>query len=270
MWFNRKNARPTKSQVAGRFIALRYVVAYAIIAPPRELLDHWRTQWTEDEQKEFTRSAEERRDDFWTGLRSARGWRNLSPREIEFSRATIVTMTDRQLVDAAWRMESAYVLLWALNFVAGLPCYDTQAGPEIFSSMPFEPAQLLAHLRTAALRDSAEIDEAREIAELWHWRSRTRQLIEDGTAFEQNELMTHWGYHSYDDIVRHTANSAASRSAIPDCIEEDFPAKGKPYRDLTADEWSEVTSIAVERHFALNWLCGYSPRNQWDETPTDT
>jgi len=45
---------------------------------------------------------------------------------------------------------------------------------------------------------------------------------------------------------------------------------GKAYRDLSAHEWHEVGSIAVQRHFTLNWLCGYAPENRWDETPTDT
>jgi hypothetical protein len=31
-----------------------------------------------------------------------------------------------------------------------------------------------------------------------------------------------------------------------------------------------VSSATIERHFALNWLRGYAPGNEWDETPTDT
>jgi hypothetical protein len=53
-------------------------------------------------------------------------------------------------------------------------------------------------------------------------------------------------------------------------IEEDFPAKGKAYRELSAEEWSEVRSVTFERHIALNWLCGYSLGNEWDHTPTET
>ena len=51
--------------------------------------------------------------------------------------------------------------------------------------------------------------------------------------------------------------------------DEDCAAFGKPYRELTEDEWQMTTSITVERHFALNWLCGYAPNNRWDDTPTD-
>ena len=66
--------------------------------------------------------------------------------------------------------------------------------------------------------------------------------------------------------------SAPSRAlcTIAPCIADDFPAKGKAYRDLTAEEWSELRSITAERHYALNWLCGRAPKNKWDETPTDT
>lgn len=31
---------------------------------------------------------------------------------------------------------------------------------------------------------------------------------------------------------------------------------------------SEMTSIAIERHYALNWLCGYA--EDWDSVPTET
>ena len=50
----------------------------------------------------------------------------------------------------------------------------------------------------------------------------------------------------------------------------DFPALDKPYRDLTAGEFAGLTSISMERHFRLNWLCERAPRNRWADTPTDT
>ena len=53
-------------------------------------------------------------------------------------------------------------------------------------------------------------------------------------------------------------------------IRDDFAVKGKSYAELSPEEWSEVQSISIERHRALNWLCGYSPHNDWDTTPTDT
>ncbi len=66
------------------------------------------------------------------------------------------------------------------------------------------------------------------------------------------------------------AEKAAEDGLFDRAIEGDFPAHGRSYAQLTADEWSAVSSIAMERHKALNWLCGYAPGNKWEDTPTDT
>jgi hypothetical protein len=67
-----------------------------------------------------------------------------------------------------------------------------------------------------------------------------------------------------------TAAVAAEAGDIPAALAEDFPAFGKPYRELSAQEYSIATSIAMERHRALNWICGRAPGNQLDLTPLDT
>jgi hypothetical protein len=51
---------------------------------------------------------------------------------------------------------------------------------------------------------------------------------------------------------------------------EDFPVRGIAFRDLSLSEWKDVSSVIIERHFALNWVCGRAPGNRWDETPTGT
>jgi hypothetical protein len=43
---------------------------------------------------------------------------------------------------------------------------------------------------------------------------------------------------------------------------------GKPYAELTESEWSTMQSIASERWYGLNWVCGYAM--DWDKVPTDT
>ena len=94
--------------------------------------------------------------------------------------------------------------------------------------------------------------------------------MERGDVFPDHPGLKAMGLHSYKDVVRLSARTAAQEQAIPPCIGEDYPAKGKAFRDLTFEEWSEVRSIIVQRHFALNWLCGFAPDNHWDETPTET
>src|SRR5712672_3315245 len=57
---------------------------------------------------------------------------------------------------------------------------------------------------------------------------------------------------SNDDIVRLAASSAHQRNDVHLVITGDFGVKGKAYAQLTPEEWSEVRSISLERHRALN------------------
>jgi hypothetical protein len=95
-------------------------------------------------------------------------------------------------------------------------------------------------------------------------------LQEENRPFEPGEALQKAGIHTYADVVRVTAETAAKEGDIAASIGEDFPVCGKPYRDLNPDEWSRVRSISVERHFTLNWLCGYAVGNDWDRSPTHT
>jgi hypothetical protein len=105
----------------------------------------------------------------------------------------------------------------------------------------------------------------RGIAELWHWRARTRQIVEMGhsTASLPPGI-------TLDTIVAEAAAAAVADGLFPAAIDSDFPAYGKAYRDASPEEYALLVSIAVERHRAMNWLCGRARRNRWAETPTDT
>jgi hypothetical protein len=280
-------SRPTSQDAARRLLILRYVVLFAVAAPPRKLLEQMTSAWDADTTAEVLRKAEVLRDQPRQQLRDAGLWQHLSPREETLAKSTIVTMTEKQQVDASWRVEAAQTLMWALGLLPTLPLYDIKASHDVLNQIPTnDPA---AFVNSAKLRDQAEIDRARDTAEFWHWRSRTRELIERGEPFPtkarrgfferlrarllgalRRSRQDGTGFRSFDDIVRFSARAAAQKGSIPPTINDDFPAKNKAYRDLTSEEWSEVTSITMERHFTLNWLCGYAPDNRWDETPTDT
>ncbi len=268
MWFKKRNTRPTAEDTARRLIILKYVAVSALHAPPRPVMAQIIEQYDADKLKQFVRQAEAHRDDYWQSLRDAGLWTHMSPKEQTLSQSTLVTMTEQQQIDASFRIETIQALMWALGLIPEMPSYDTLASHEILEQVPSD--NLPGFLKSAQLRNQTDIDEARDTAEFWNWRSRTRQLIERGDDFPKSDEMARAGFHSYDDIVRFSAGKAAEAGTIPQCIDGDFPAKGKAYRDLTAEEWSEVNSITMERHFALNWLCGRAPGNNWDETPTDT
>jgi hypothetical protein len=191
-----------------------------------------------------------------------------SPWEREFLTEASAAANQQNLVQASWRVEALGVLLWSLHRIPWLPAPDEQFTHDIADKIP---ADADGFFKTASLRPREQLEKQRELAELWHWRSRTRQLIEKGEPFPT--MPPNPGgpeFKSYDDIVRFTAKAGKESGTFAEIVDEDFLARGKAYRNLTAEEWSEVGSITVERHFALNWLCGYAPGNRWDETPTGT
>jgi hypothetical protein len=142
----------------------------------------------------------------------------LSIQERALLAKAVTDWTERDALSASWRSEALGVLLWALSALDEMPPYD-----ERFERLPsFVPllAPTADFRRTANLRSADDIGRARDLAERWHGRARTRQLGEG------------------DD-------SRVERV------------------DLDAD----VTAAAVERHYALNWLCGYA--SDWDSVPTE-
>jgi len=266
MWFGRKKERPpTNEDVARRVIALRYVVTWALglgervnpekvkALPPERLV-------------ELRTATDSMRDTFWAELGPYRD--ELTSWERSFAETTMITISERQLVDATWRIESFQVLLWAVGAVDDLPPWNQRADHSLAD--PNFVAMGKKFFSLCKLRSRKELEQACSMAEVWHWRSRTRQLIEAGRTFEPSPAMTKAGLVSFDAIVRFTAKKLKESGELTEIVDEDFAVGGKAYRDLSAEEFANVTSITVERHFALNWLCGQAPENRWDETPTGT
>ena len=166
--------------------------------------------------------------------------------------------SDGEIANAIWRNEAVVALAWSISIVPEMPPYDTQLDAvTLIRIMRSQGA-----LDQASLRAAADLELARSTAERWHWRSRTTQIQKQPKPPQLPAGLT------LDDIVRQSAQLAFDESAIPPPIDGDYPAFGKAYRDLDELEYSTITSITMERHFALNWVCGYS--DDWDKTPTDT
>ena len=158
---------------------------------------------------------------------------------------------DPAIVEAVWQAEGLGTLLWALGRIE-LPPYD----------VIFDYDRLLATtLSGATLRDPDEIEQARRIARIWHWRARTSELQAAGTS----ALPERW--QSFEQLIAATAVRGHEQGLLPRPLRGDFPAFGKVYRELSPEERTEAESIAWERHRALNWLCS---RGSWTDTPTDT
>jgi hypothetical protein len=156
------------------------------------------------------------------------------------------------VVDAVWRGEALGTLLWSLQ-LAELPAYD----------QPFDATTVVAaDLEGAQLRDAEEVSLERESALLWHWRARTTELQAAG------KLELPERYASFDQLIAATAMRGYEQGVLPPPMRGDFRAYGKVYRHLEPAEHDEALSIALERHHALNWLCGEG--SSWDDVPLDT
>lgn len=235
------------------------VFTKALVTPNESLLlrftapsmEHQKTELSGLFEKEFGEQREK--------LSGAGLWEDMEEPEHAFMNASIFETTMRQRTDASWLAESIMCLLWALGYREQIPSYDQEVDPR---SNKVEDAD---RLRNAELRPRAEIERQRDWAELWHWRCRTHMLLTtkkipdalpDGTTMAE--------------IIWMTAEKASNEGVLTMPIRDDFPAFGKAFREVSDEELSIVTSISMERHKALNWLCGYAPENRWSETPTDT
>jgi hypothetical protein len=159
---------------------------------------------------------------------------------------------DPAVVDAIWRGEALGTLLWALQLVE-LPAYD----------QPFDAEEVAAvQLDEADLREAEELELERDSARLWHWRARTTSLQATG-ALELPER-----YATFDQLIAATAMRGYEQGVLPAPMRGDFRAYGKVYRHLSPEQHAEAHSLAVERHHALNWLCGAG--ETWDDVPLDT
>lgn len=196
--------------------------------------------------------------DYWMGNENLHD--RLSPQESELLAQPVASWGHQVLVDASWRVESIGVLLWALSLVDRIPPWDAPFDQQ----EAIEPlgvfSKVSKFMSGARLRRREDIRKARDVAQTWHWRARTMQAFLAGDAPP--------GGGTFDDLVRQKAKEALERGEVPELADGDFPAHGKAYRDLSEEEFDEASSIAYERHFALNWLCGYSAT--WDDTPTVT
>ena len=172
-----------------------------------------------------------------------------------------VRVSERQRIDASWLAESITCLLWALRMIQELPAYDQEADPSFVGQL----SSITELGQRAKLRSKKEIEKQRRIAELWHWRARTRYLQEQGPLDGESE-----GIPAIEEIIEKIANRDALIGLLPTPIAGDFPALRTPYRDLSSQEFATLGSISQERHKAFNWLCGYSPTGRWADTRTDS
>jgi len=260
-------ANPTAQEAARRLLVLGKLITYAHAMPPLHIWSHSFPQWSKKEQEQALQEFKKLPKSIADGFKRTGLWNDMSTKEDKFLHTYPQDLKPQDLNNISWRKESALALMWALGMLSVFPSFDNETDPAFLSRIPrFEDVPQF--IQNAKLRSPEELESKRSLAQSWHWRSRTRELIEAGRPFP---LITEAPqFKSYDDVIRFSAKALKDEGALLEIVDEDFLAKGKAYRDLTKDEWLEIRSVTMERHFALNWLCGYAPGNRWDETPTET
>ena len=248
-------------------MVLKYVVVHSLTTP-RPMIPELFSKWSEEEQEKFDDAFKKQSETIARQMQEFGLWKYASPKEKGFLLSFGSKMDEYAHRAACWRMECVGVLMWSLCLLETWPRIDEQMNPDYLKSVPIAKVGLFS--KCPDFRPQIEISAKRDLIEFWHWRVRTRQLIEQGYSFKPDENMIKAGFHSLDDIVRSSAKAAYKDGALPEIIDDDFVFLGKPFRSLTVEEYQMATSIIMERHFALNWLCGMAPANKWDETPTET
>jgi hypothetical protein len=249
-------------------LILAFMAGKAEAMPPADV---WREQQADAPDAERNRFIEEmdgRSRRLCEALKRSGLWEFMTPEEHTFAEASIQSVDEEQRLQFEGAIEAVACLAWALKLANSLPPDDREADTSVLKLVP--ASDLRWFIDSAVLRAPEEIDAARDVVELWHWRSRTRASQESGKSAAEDEQLHRLGIRSYDDIVRMTARMAKEKGLLRETINDDFSVCGKAYRDLCPDEWTDLGAIALQRHRALNWLCGYSPGGAWEATPTDT
>jgi hypothetical protein len=164
---------------------------------------------------------------------------------------------------ALGRIEHFQVMAWALGHLDALPAYDRPADTALLDVPDLKDP---ARLPFAVLRPVAEIEHAGQVAELWYWRAQVHRAVRDGIAIPPSDETVKLGIHTYADHARWLAERHGATGILPPAIDGDFPAFGKPYRDLTEDERGLIYEVTYQRHYSFTWLRGLSPMNDWDHT----
>lgn len=246
-----------------RAIILLHIFVKAAATPPPDLLRKWMESWSEEDSAKCIAGLKEKFDVHEKKVRNAGLWDSMSEDERAFMQIGPLETTARHQIDASWSVEAIACMRWAVGKLDGLPAWDQQADPRSAGFQKGERAKDL--IETATLRPKSEIEKMRDNAEAWHWRCRTRMLLETEKIPPVLENGT-----AMDQVIAMSANFSVENRAFEETIDNDYPAFGKAFREITEEEFLTVRSISQERHKALNWLCGYAPGNRWAETPTDT
>lgn len=146
------------------------------------------------------------------------------------------------VVNASWRLEGLAVLAWALG-VFEPPPYDQLVNPgELLPSVGILNAERArAVIDAPSLRPAEELKSLREALFALHWRVTDFRLRPQAMNFEEVARTAWFGPLKVDSFRM---------------IDNDLAVEDQPIARAPRDAVQQVTSAAMERHLAINWLNG--------------
>lgn len=145
-------------------------------------------------------------------LKKSGVWDSLAPSEKSFIESS--KPTQQQVIDATWRVEALWALLWALGKVDALE-FPTKACDmdKLHSLMP-KPDAAQAFIASARLREPEKILDETDMIYRIHWAVRDAQLqgkpipakLEPGVVVERHYALNWltWYADEWDDITTDT------------------------------------------------------------------
>jgi hypothetical protein len=168
------------------------------------------------------------------------------------------TWQQNDVLQSHWRTESMATLLWALGKLQEMPPFGIRIVPKIYKTGLPQGASDEDWGKDVQPRNREQVVRMRELANLWHWRSRTRLMQLQGMSPPQGE--------TYGQTVARAVDYARQQGLIME-PGGDLTVKGITFTKLDQQAFGEAFSSSLERHYALNWLLDGVA---WDDVQTDT
>lgn len=179
----------------------------------------------------------------WDWLDRHSLWDEAEAAERDLLRTDQGKLTERQAIDGAWRSEGLAVLAWALG-VYELPAHDVEADPKaVTDAVGLFLDVLPPRVAHPAVRSDEELTWMGERLLGLHWRLRELSLNPAGMDFTRFAASCWFGSFDLTGIS---------------VVELDLAVNGVPIAKADPRAVGVCSSIARERHQAINWLRGYA------------
>lgn len=178
----------------------------------------------------------------------------LEPLELKILQTEPGKLEQQETINAVWRFEGVAILAWALGLCT-LPPYDQLVSlddlNDVFAFL--KPAETVHALEKSQLKTIRELEATKLYILGLHWRLREFTLRRRPIDFQRG----------FKNAWRRDLDMSNYQT-----IDGDLCICGKRIDNASPSEFDMVLSATMERHLAINWLCGQTPL--YSKTHTST